>query len=87
MKSRIAVSVLFALIAVNAAIQSDAQKSFAKLKTRAISVKGYLTSLPQQADRYGKLIQISLRVTSVSDVVMHEIQNDFRNITEKKKGE
>jgi len=84
---RLAVSVLFVLIAASAATQSDAQKSFAKLKTLAGSVKSYVTSLPQQADRHGKLIQISLHVTFVGNTLMHEMQKDFRNCTEKKKGE
>jgi hypothetical protein len=85
MKSRIAVSILFVLLAVT---RSDTQKSIAKLKTLVGSWKGYVTSLPQQADRHGNLAQISLRVTtSMGNTLMHEMQKDLRNSTEKQKGE
>jgi hypothetical protein len=87
MKSRIAVSVLFVLIAAAAGTQSDAQKAFAKLRTLVRCVRGHVTSLPQRADRHSKLIQISLQVTSMGNTLMHEMQKDFRNYTENKKGE
>lgn len=87
MQSRLAVSVLFVLIAARAATQPDAQKAFAKLKSLVGSWKGYATSLPQQADTHGKLIQISLRVTSMGNTLMHEMQKDLCNSTEKEKGE
>ncbi|MGO9127607.1 MAG: hypothetical protein ACLP6G_22300 [Terriglobales bacterium] len=87
MNSRIAVSLLFVLIAASAATQSDAQRAFAKLKTLVGAVESYVTSFPPQADRHGKLIQISLRVTSMGNTLMHEMQKDLRNCTEKEKGE
>jgi hypothetical protein len=79
MKSRIALSVLFVLIAASAfasdaaATQSDAQKSFDKLKTLAGSWEGPVTTLPQQADIEGKLTQVSLRVTSMGNALVHEM--------------
>ncbi len=79
MKSRIALSVLFVLIAATAfasdaaATQSDAQKSFDKLKTLAGSWEGHVTTLPQQAEIEGKLMQVSLRATSMGNALMHEM--------------
>jgi hypothetical protein len=83
MKSRLAVSALFVLIAANAATQPDAQKAFAKLKTLVGSVKSYVTSLPQQADTHGKLVQISFRARSMGNTLIHEMQKDPRYSTEK----
>jgi hypothetical protein len=79
MKSRIALSVLFVLIAATAfasdaaATQSDAQKSFDTLKTLAGSWEGHVTTLPQKAELEGKLMQVSLRVTSMGNALVHEM--------------
>jgi hypothetical protein len=79
MKSRIALSVLFVLIAATAfaadatAPQSGAQKSFDKLKTPAGSWEGHLTTLPQQAEIEGRLMQVSLRATSMGNALLHEM--------------
>ena len=53
--------------------QSDAQKSFDKMKTLAGSWEGHVTTVPQQADIDGKLMQVSLRVTSMGNALMHEM--------------
>ena len=79
MKPRTALSVLFVLIAATAfasdaaAAQSDAQKSFDKLKTLAGSWEGHVTTLPQQPEIDGKLMQVSLRVTSMGNALVHEM--------------
>jgi hypothetical protein len=79
MKPRIAISVLFVLIAATAfasdaaATQSDAQKSFDKLKTLAGSWEGHVTTVPPQGDIEGKLTQVSLRATSMGNALMHEM--------------
>jgi len=73
MKSRIALSVLFVLIAATAFAQSDAQKSFDKLKTLAGSWEGHVTTIPPQADIEGKLTHATLRVTSMGNAIMHEM--------------
>lgn len=77
MKSRIAVSILCVLIAATAfaseAVQPDAQKSFDQLKTLAGSWEGQVSTVPQQADIEGKLMQVSLRVTSMGHALMHEV--------------
>jgi hypothetical protein len=64
--------VLLALCTV-AVAQSDAQKSFAKLKTLAGSWEGYVTTTPQAPEIDGKLMQVSLRATSMGNALMHEM--------------
>jgi hypothetical protein len=53
--------------------QSDAQKSFDKLKTLAGSWEGQVKTLPQ-TPMEGKPMQVSLRVTSRGNALMHEMQ-------------
>ncbi len=71
MKSRIALSVLFVLLAATAfaadtpSPQSDAQKSFDKLKTLAGSWEGTFE---------GGTIHVSLRVTSMGNAILHEMK-------------
>ncbi len=84
MKSRIALSVLFVLMAApafaadTAATQTDARKSFDKLKTLAGSWEGRVTTFPQAAEIEGKLMQVSLRVTSMGNTLVHEMTADGR---------
>src|SRR5215472_3030360 len=52
--------------------QSDAQKSFDKMKTLAGSWEGRVTTSPQEADIEGKLAKVTLRVTSMGNALMHE---------------
>src|SRR5260370_30257253 len=79
MKSRIATSVVFILLAARAfaadaaATQSDAQKSFDKMKNLAGSWEGHVTTVPQAPEIDGKLIQVSLRATSMGNALMHEM--------------
>jgi hypothetical protein len=79
MKSRIATSVVFILIAATAfaadaaTTQSDAQKSFDKMKTLAGSWEGHVTTVPQAPEIDGKLMQVSLRATSMGNALMHEM--------------
>jgi hypothetical protein len=53
--------------------KSDAQKSFDKLKTVAGSWEGQVTTVPQQAEVEGKLMQVSLRLTSMGNALVHEM--------------
>ena len=84
MKSRIAFSVVFVLLAATAiaadagATQSDAQKSFDQLKTLAGTWEGRVTTVPPQADIEGKPMQVSLRVTSMGHTLMHEATGSGR---------
>lgn len=73
MKSRIALSVLFVLIAATAFAQSDAQKSFANLKALAGTWEGHVTTVPPQAGM-DKLMQVTMRVTSRGNALVHEIK-------------
>src|SRR5438309_5509671 len=55
--------------------QSDAQKSFDKLKTLAGSWEGHVTVVPPQpAMADGTLMQVSLRVTSRGNTLVHEMK-------------
>ena len=69
--------VLLSLSAV-ALAQSDAQKSFDKLKTLVGSWEGHVATLPLQADIEGKLMQVSLRATSMGNALMHEMTGTGR---------
>ncbi|MFZ0960911.1 MAG: hypothetical protein WAO35_08395 [Terriglobia bacterium] len=73
MKSRIALSVLFVLIAASAFAQTDAQKSFDTLKTLAGTWEGHVTTVPPQADM-DKLMQVTMRVTSRGNALVHEMK-------------
>src|SRR5216683_6740478 len=79
MKSRIALSVLFVLIAATAfaadtaVTQSDAQKSFDRLKTLAGFWEGHVTTFPPAGEIEGKAMQVSLRPTSMGNALMHEM--------------
>jgi hypothetical protein len=84
MKSRLAFSVLIVLLAATAfaadtpAAQSDAQKSFDKLKTLAGSWAGPVTTIPPQAEIEGKPSRVTLRVTSMGNTLMHEATSAAR---------
>jgi hypothetical protein len=58
--------------------KSDGQKSFDKLKTLAGSWEAHVTTVPQQADLEGQLVQVSLRVTSMGNALMHEMSGAGR---------
>jgi hypothetical protein len=75
MKSRhlpLSVVALMLLATVTFA-QSDAQKSFDKLKTLSGSWEAHVTTVPLQSDLEGKLMQLSLRTTSMGNALMHEM--------------
>jgi hypothetical protein len=84
MKSRIALSVVFVLMAAaafaadTAATPSDAQKSFDTLKTLAGSWEGRITTVPVKTDIEGKLARASLRVTSMGNAIVHEMTGEGR---------
>src|SRR6267142_49459 len=73
------IAVLMSLSAVvyarSEAQKSDAQKSFDNLKALAGSWQGPVTMVPAQADmQMDKPIQVSLRVTSKGNALVHELQ-------------
>ena len=61
-----------------AATQSDAHKSFDKLKTLAGSWQGRIATVPPAPEVEGKFVQLSLRVTSMGNALMHEIKVEGR---------
>jgi hypothetical protein len=58
--------------------QSDAQKSFEKLKTLAGSWEGTLTTTPPSPEAQGKRAQVTLRVTSMGNAFLHEMKIEGR---------
>jgi hypothetical protein len=75
---RIMLSVVLLSACTLAFAQSEAQKSFDKLKTLAGSWEGRVTTNPPQADIEGKLAQVSLRVTSMGNALIHEATSAAR---------
>ena len=75
MKSlRLILPVVLMSLSTLAYAQSDAQKSFDQLKTLAGSWEGRVTTVPPQAEMEGKLTEVSLRVTSMGNALMHEMR-------------
>jgi len=73
MKSlRFALSLVLISLFTVALAQSDAQKSFDKLKTLAGSWQGIVKTIPPEPDIEGKPMQVTLRVTSMGNALMHE---------------
>jgi hypothetical protein len=72
------VPVVFLLLSALAFAQSEAQKSFDKLKTLAGSWQGQVTTFPQQGELEGKSMQVSLRATSMGNALMHEMTGTGR---------
>jgi len=58
--------------------QSDAQKSFDKLKTLAGSWEGRLQTTPPHPEMDGSLGLVTFRVTSMGNVLMHEMKSSAR---------
>lgn len=58
--------------------KSDAQKSFDELKTLEGSWEGRVTTVPPQAEIEGKVMQVSLRVTSMGNAMVHEMSGAGR---------
>jgi hypothetical protein len=75
MKSlRLVLPVVLIALSTVAFAQSDGQKSFDKLKTLAGSWEGTVTTFPPAAEVEGKRVQVSLRVTSMGNALMHEMR-------------
>src|ERR1700733_12236309 len=75
---RLVVSVVLLSVSTVAFAQSDAQKSFDKLKTLAGSWEGHVITVPPAPEVEGKLAQVSLRVTSMGNAFMHEMKVEGR---------
>jgi hypothetical protein len=78
MKSnRFMLSVVLLSLSTVAFAQSDAQKSFDKLKTLAGSWEGQVAATGTPLD--GKPMQVSLRTTSMGNALMHEMTQAGRS--------
>ena len=79
MKSiRFVLAVALLSLSTLAFAQSDAQKSFDKLKTLEGSWEGHVTTTPVAPEVEGKMMQVSLRVTSMGNAIMHEMKGAGR---------
>ena len=70
---RLVLSVVLMSLATVAFAKSDAQQTFDTMKSLAGSWEAHVTTLPQQAEIEGKLMKVSLRVTSMGNALMHEM--------------
>ena len=75
---RLVLAVVLMSLSTMVFAQSDAQKSFDKLKTLAGSWEGRVTTVPQTPDIEGKVMQVSLRATSMGNALMHEMTGGGR---------
>jgi hypothetical protein len=75
---RITLTVVLMSLFTVAFAQSDAQKSFDKMKTLAGSWEGRMTTTPPEADIEGKLAKVTMRVTSMGNALMHEATSAAR---------
>jgi hypothetical protein len=72
--SRFVLSVVLLSLSTVAFAQSDAQKSFDKMKTLAGAWQGSVTTTPPSAEMgNGSLVQVSMRVTSRGNALVHEM--------------
>ena len=58
--------------------ESEAQKSFDNLKTLAGSWEGHVTTQPPQGEMEGMAMQVTLRVTSMGNAMVHEMSGEGR---------
>ncbi len=58
--------------------QSDAQKSFDKMKTLAGSWEGRVTTVPSHPVMDGKMAQVTFRLTSMGNALVHEMTAEGR---------
>ena len=78
MLSIVLMSLSIVAFAQSDAQKSDAQKSFDKMKTLAGSWEGHVTTFPQEASIEGKLMQVTLRPTSMGNALLHEMTGTGR---------
>lgn len=79
MKSlRFALSIALMALSSMAFAQSDAQRSFDNLKTLAGTWDGTIETTPAAPEVQGKHVQVTLRVTSMGNALMHEMRVEGR---------
>jgi hypothetical protein len=67
-------SVAFMQSAAVSLARADAQQSFDKLKTLEGTWEGHVTTVPKMAQIEGHAVQVTLRVTSRGNALMHEMR-------------
>jgi hypothetical protein len=70
---RFALCFLVVSLSAAALAQSDAQKSFEKLKTLSGSWEGHVATFPPAAEIEGKAMKVTLRTTSMGNALIHEM--------------
>ena len=76
MKSRFPLLLVVVSLSAVALAQSDAQKSFDKLKTLAATWQGPASIDPPMSDMHnGSAVQVSMRVTSRGNALVHEMKD------------
>jgi hypothetical protein len=75
---RFVLPVVLLLLSIAALAQSDAQKSFDTLKTLAGSWEGQVSVNPPNPEIDNKHVQLSLRVTSMGNAMVHEMRGEGR---------
>src|ERR1043165_689319 len=75
---RLVLYILLAVVSTAAFAQSDAQKSFTQLKSRAGTWEGNVKVTPPVPEMDGKLMHVTLRVTSMGNALMHEMTGEGR---------
>ena len=79
MKSlRIMLSLVLMSLSTAAFAQSDAKQSFTKLKALAGTWEGKVATVPPSPEIEGKPMQVTLRVTSMGNALMHEMTGGGR---------
>jgi hypothetical protein len=69
---------LLMFLSTSSLAQSDAEKSFDKMKSLAGSWEGHVTTTPVAPEVEGKLMHVSLRVTSMGHAMIHEMTPEGR---------
>lgn len=75
---RFLIYVLLAVFSTAAFAQSEAQKSFTQLKSLAGTWEGKMKLTPPMPEMDGKPVHVTLRVTSMGNVLMHEMVSEGR---------
>lgn len=75
---RFVLSVVLMFLAAAAFAQSDAHKSFTQLKKLAGTWEGKMITTPPTPEIDGKLMHITLRVTSMGNALLHEMTGEGR---------
>jgi len=75
---RFTFAAVLTLVSAAGFAQSDAQKSFTSLKSLAGSWEGTVTTTPVAADVQGKHVNLSLRVASMGNSLVHDLKVESR---------